>query len=286
MAILNAKVELLSRLSDKTLESQFLAIITEGLNCSAFEGRAVLAAVEEVYGPYLGSQGAKAPPGCISLLAVDADEPAGKPLSLCLKVPVLLQLHRGPQDDRLLREQGAPAFRRARLPDLLQEALAQGGLLTREDLAFRVFFCGTRTISRDLAALRRTGPPPPLPLRGTIHDIGPVLSHRTEIVRMALAGKTMSEISMTMRHSPPAVANYLSTFTRVARLSREGIGREQIAYLLSRGPTLVGKYLELAAECAANPVWLQNLEQMLRAGESGGKIGSFRKGGAPCGNHS
>ena len=39
MGILNAKAELVSRLSDKTLEAQFLAIITDGLNCSPFEGR-------------------------------------------------------------------------------------------------------------------------------------------------------------------------------------------------------------------------------------------------------
>jgi len=287
MGILNAKAELVSRLSDKTLEAQFLAIITDGLNCSPFEGRAVLSAVEEVYGPYLGAEGAKAPPGSISLIAVDADEPAGKPLAACLKRPVLLQLHRGPDDDRLLKEKGPSAFRRERLPALLQEALSQGALLTREDLAFRVFFCGTRTISRDLAALRAIKPhPPALPLRGTVHDIGPVLTHRTQIVSMALDGKTMSEISLAMRHSPAAVANYLSTFTRVARLEREGLGSGQIAYLLGRGPTLVAKYLDLLGRCAGSAAWTQTLEQMLRPGESGGKTGTLARGGDPCGNRS
>src|SRR5690606_21252700 len=192
------------------------------------------------------------------------------------KVPVVLQLHRGAEDDCLLRERGAQAFRRERLPALLQEALSQGGLLTREDLALRVFFCGTRTVSRDLAALRRQPDPPPLPLRGTIHDIGPVLTHRTQIVRMALSGKTMTQISYSMRHSPSAVANYLSTFKRVARLSREGIGCEQIAYLLGRGPTLVEKYLALVQECSGNALWADTLEQMLRTGEAEGKKRSSR----------
>ena len=286
MAVLNSNAELLSRLSDKTLEARFLAIVTEGLNCSPFEGRAVLQAVDEVYGPYLGSHGAKAPPGYISLLAVDADEPAGKPLAACRKVTLLLQLHRGPQDDRLLRDEGAQAFRRERLPALLQEALSQGGLLTREDLAFRVFFCGARTISRDLAALRCADPQPHLPLRGTVHDIGPVLTHRTEIVRLALAGKTMSEISLAMHHSPPAVANYLQTFTRVARLVRENVAADQIAFLLGRGPTLVQKYVELYNGCVGNQLFSQSLEQLLRSGESGGKIGTSPRGGGAHGHRS
>lgn len=286
MAVLNSNAELLSRLSDKTLEARFLAIVTEGLNCSPFEGRAVLDAVGEVYGPYLGSQGAKAPPGYISLLAVDADEPAGKPLAACHKVALLLQLHRGPQDDRLLRDHGAQAFRRERLPALLQEALSQGGLLTREDLAFRVFFCGARTISRDLAELRRADPKTHLPLRGTVHDIGPVLTHRTEIVRLALTGKTMSEISLAMRHTPAAIANYLQTFTRVARLVREGVAADQIAFLLGRGPSLVHKYIELYNGCAGNQLFSQNLEQLLRPGESGGKIGASTRGGSAHGQRS
>jgi len=58
----------------------------------------------------------------------------------------------------LLQKVGPDVFRRARIPDLCQEALSQGGLLTREDLAFRIFAVGTRTVSRDLARLRSEGP--------------------------------------------------------------------------------------------------------------------------------
>ena len=53
-------------------------------------------------------------------------------------------------------------------------------------------------------------------MRSTLHDIGPVLTHRTQIVRLALQGKTTSQICQIMHHSPEAVANYLSTFTRCA----------------------------------------------------------------------
>jgi len=82
-----------------------------------------------------------------------------------------------------------------------QQALSQGALLTREDLAYRVFFVSTRTVSRDLLALRQADPKTPLPLRSNVHDIGPVLTHRTQIVRLALQGKTTSQICQIMKPS-------------------------------------------------------------------------------------
>jgi hypothetical protein len=158
--------------------------------------------------------------------------------------------------------------------------LSQGGLLTREDLAYRVFFVGTRTVSRDLAALRRAQPAPPVPLRSTVHDLGPVLTHRVEIVRQALEGKTTTEICRGLHHSPAAVANYLGTFTRCAQLARRGLHPNQIAFLVRRGPALVARYLDLVKECEADPNRAHHLEELLGLGQAGGKKGPRRGGSA------
>jgi DNA-binding CsgD family transcriptional regulator len=148
---------------------------------------------------------------------------------------------------------------------LCQQALSQGALLTREDLAFRVFFVGLRTISRDLAWLRAHDDRP-LPLRSTVQDIGPVLSHRVEVVELALAGKTTSEICRALRHSPEAVSNYLGTFVRCAQLEREGLDAGQIAFLLKRGRGLIERYLELVRGCAQQKLWSAQLRRMLELG--------------------
>ena len=211
MGIRNKKQETLRRLDSKTLDARFLNEIRNGLNCSPFEAEAVLEVVKEVYFPFLDEQSVKAPPGKVTLIAVSADEPAGKPVVDCEKQSVCLTIHRGPEDDRILQGQGAAGFRQARILDLCQEALSQGALLTREDLAYRVFFVSPRTITRDLNVLRAVKPDVMIPLRSTVHDIGPVLTHRTKIVRLALGGKTMTQICQIMRHSPQAVNNYLST---------------------------------------------------------------------------
>lgn len=271
MGIRHAKKEELERLECKTLDAQFLGLVRDGLGCSPFEAQAVLGAVKEIYFPYLDTAGGQSPPGKVTLVIVDADEPAGKPVALCRKVTVSVTVHRGAEDDQLLQEKGPAALRQARLLEICQEALSQGGLLTAEDLAYRIFYVTPRTISRDLAALRQAEPGLMIPLRSTVHDLGPVLTHRTEIVRLALEGKTTSEICTALRHSPRAVANYLSTFVRCVQLFRRGLQVGQIAFLLRRGRKLVQAYLKLLADCEQDRNYTYHLDELMRLGTAGGE---------------
>ena len=279
MGVRHPKLEELNPLACKTLDAQFSHEIREGLNCSPFEAEAVLEVVCEVYGPYLNGSSGNLLPGRISLVAIAADERAGKPVSECETRTITLTVHRGKVDDELLRKHGMDAFRRARIADLGQEALSQDALLTREDLAYRVFFVGTRTISRDLAELRKQDPQTLIPLRSMVHDIGPVLTHRVQIVRLALEGKTTSQICQIMRHSPMAVANYVSTFTRVAQLAEKKMQAGQIAFLLRRGVGLIKQYLKLLEECREDRNLKYHLKELLKLGQAGGKKRSGRRGG-------
>jgi hypothetical protein len=106
MGVRNRKRETLKRLDSKTLDARFLNEIRNGLNCSPFEAEAVLEVVKEVYFPFLDEQSVKAPPGKVTLIAVSADEPAGKPVADCEKTSVSLTIHRGSEDDRILQERG------------------------------------------------------------------------------------------------------------------------------------------------------------------------------------
>ena len=75
---------------------------------------------------------------------------------------------------------------RSRILRLTAEAREQGGLLSYEDLAFRLFNCGIRTIVRDVQALRRRQIE--VPSRGQQRDIGPGQTHRVQAVRLYLQG--------------------------------------------------------------------------------------------------
>ena len=124
MGVRNQHREAIERLESKTLDARFTTEIQQGLNCSPFEAEAVLDVVKEVYFPFLSSESPQAPPGMITLIAVAADEPAGKPVSHCKKQTVCLTLHRGKVDDRLIHQHGPAGFRQARLLDLCQQALS------------------------------------------------------------------------------------------------------------------------------------------------------------------
>ena len=271
MGIRNLDREVIQRLDSKTLDARFTTEIQEGLNCSPFESEAVLGVVREVYFPFLTAEATEPSPGKITLIAVAADEPAGKPVALCNKQTICLTLHRGKIDDLVFHAQGPAAFRQARLLDLCQQALSQGALLTAEDLAYRVFFVTPRTISRDLKTVRQANPDVLIPMRSTLHDLGPVLTHRTQIIRLALQGKTTSQICQIMHHSPEAIANYLSTFARCAQLADKKMQVGQIAFLLRRGPSLIRKYLDILAECRRDRNMAYHLDELLRIGSCGGE---------------
>lgn len=276
MGTRNRSREVIERLDAKTLDAQFTTEIVHGLNCSPFEANAVLDVVKEIYFPFITAEASTPLPGKLTLVAVAADEPAGKPVAECDKQTVCLTLHRGQVDDLWFQHDGPRGFRRARLLDLCQQALSQGALLSAEDLAYRVFFVTPRTISRDLRFVRDANPNVLIPMRSTLHDLGPVLTHRTQIIKLALQGKTTSEICDIMHHSPEAVANYLSTFQRCALLASKNMEVGQIAFLLRRGPSLIRAYLELLEQCKRDRNMGYHLDELLRVGSCGGEKKSAR----------
>ena len=74
------------------------------------------------------------------------------------------------KEDLIVREQGGVvAVRRYKIARLCREAFDQGGLLTVEDLAYRILNCGERTICRDLSFFRNQNVF--VPLRSTVKDI-------------------------------------------------------------------------------------------------------------------
>ena len=93
VAIRNPKREELRRLVSKTLDAKLRTTIQEGLNCSPFEVRANTDVLHEWFTISLDAADRSARPDKVPLLAVRADEPAGKAVVDCEKVAVCLTLH-------------------------------------------------------------------------------------------------------------------------------------------------------------------------------------------------
>lgn len=238
----NTAIKKWDRLAQKQLDQQFVNEMTHGLQCSPFEARAILDTVYKVYGPYFETSG-NLKPGQILFQVICIDEGPSTRLDDSKQITVTLSLDAGQEDLEIRKKHGVVGLRRHRIQRVCVEAFQQGGLLTVEDLANRLFNCGERTLSRDLQALKEKNII--LPLRSTVKDMGRSISHRSVIVKEWLKGREYTEISRNTHHSLSAVKNYIEKFKRVISLAEEGFDVYTIAFLVKLSAPLVEEYYKL-----------------------------------------
>ena len=245
LMINNTSHSLWDRLQQKTLNQQFTNRLIEGLNCSPFEAHAILDAVYQVFAPQMDTSGQQGL-GDVHMLCTGIENSSAKPLKDANMVRVRLTLDGGDEDLAIRRTGGPVALRRHRTERMAHQAYQQGGLLTLEDLAYRLFNCGMRTLVRDMKHFREQSVV--LPLRSTIKDMGRGISHRSLIIRHWLAGKEYDHISKATHHSPAAVANYVSKFKRCIWLAGQGFDTHTISFLVGLSVKLTEHYWNLYRE--------------------------------------
>jgi len=249
------------RVDAKSLDCLFRRRIEYGANCSPFVSQAILNTVKDVFPLDPEDPDRTLGLGRIKLLIVAANEPAGKPIELCQKVTVTLTLDAGLEDFNTRMAYGVEGLRRARLLRLTAEARDQGGLLSYEDLAYRLLNCGLRTLVRDVQTLRRRDIE--VPSRGQQQDIGPGKTHRVQAVRLYLQGLEANEIARRLYHTLAAIENYVTSFARVALLVKQGYGDDDIAFVIHRSRTLVAAYRQLYHDFHGQRAARQRLQEIL-----------------------
>jgi hypothetical protein len=165
------------------------------------------------------------------------------------------------EDYQVRLAHGVEGLRRARILRLTAEARDQGGLLSYEDLAFRLLNCGVRTIVRDVQALRRRAIE--VPSRGQQMDIGPGQTHRVQAVRLYLKGLETNEIARRLYHTLSSIENYITTFARIVILINKGYADDEIAFVIGRSGPLVAAYRRLHDEFQARPTARRRLDEIL-----------------------
>lgn len=238
----NSSFDRWNRLDSKSLDQQFTYEIIHGLNCSPFEASAVLDTVYKVYN-YHFETNSTLRPGQIRLQLIAIEAKPYQKLSESKQVTVTLTLNDDQEDLDIRKKYGIVALRRHKIERICREAFDQGGLLTVEDLAYRIFNCGVRTICRDLEYFRSRDIF--IPLRSTVKDMGRTLSHRLLIIKQWAKGNEYSDIAKNTNHSLNAVQNYVDKFKRTVALSQAGYDSNRIAFLLRLSATLVEQYIDI-----------------------------------------
>jgi len=257
-----------ARLAAKDAESAIVARICEDFNLTPVLARAHY----EQMARYFADYGHMAlAPGELCYLAVAATEPAGKPIIACRKVQVSVALAAA-EDQQVLGTRGLAAMRRGRLARLARQARVQGGLLTVEDLAY-LTCSSTATVKRDLAACRRDGVA--VPTRGQIRDIGPGVSHKTEVVQLYLWGLQFTDIERRTGHTEGSIQRYLADFRQIAALYARGASIPEIRAATARSAALIGEYIAVyeraRREFPAAPRLHDLLDTQRRATKKGGR---------------
>ena len=257
----NSSFQKWHRLQQKDCDQMFVNKLIEGLNCAPIEAKGVLNIMYEVYQPFFDNS-ASLKPGQVVTQVVSIDASPGLQLSECPMVNVTLTLDAGEEDLKIRKEQGVIGVRRHKLQRISEEAFQQGGLLTVEDFAHRLFNCGERTLTRDLAALRKNNIE--IPLRSTIKDMGRTISHRVMIVNEWLLGKEYSLISRKTNHSVKSVKNYVNKFKRVICLAKQNYEIHSISFIVKLSAKLVKEYYNLYLNAKIVPHRKDELEELLK----------------------
>ena len=137
------------------------------------------------------------------------------------------------------------AFNQARFVRWCQDAYAQGGVLTLLDLSLLSGMSEhyASQLLREYEAEQGTV----VPTRGTVHDIGPSVTHKAEVIRRWLRHQSPAQIARALDHSQQAVDRYISDFQKV-RLLAQKFPPSELPTLTSLSSSVVEQYLHLLAQ--------------------------------------
>jgi hypothetical protein len=231
--------KLVDRLTSKSIKQSIVNQISKDFNLTPLLAEAYFNQIKEYF---LRHADIDLSSGQLHYLAIDENEPAGKPVSLCKKVSVKLTLHKPEEDFTVYKKSGLHGLRQHKLLRVANEAIEQGAVLSYEDLAF-ILTTSTVTIKRDMSSMRRQGII--LPSRGWRHEMGRGQTHKTQILELYFSGYPFSQIEQRTHHSETAIKRYIQDFAKVALLHQKGFSNDQIRIASGFSHCLIGEYLKL-----------------------------------------
>lgn len=188
-------------------------------------------------------------PGQISWPTVHKDEKGsyGKSIGNTRLTPVVLDLVQASDaadraGGKRLREVKKEASAR-----LCCQAYEQDGCMTNAELAV-LLKISPATVGKYIAEFELENSTV-LPRRGTIHDMGPSLTHKKIIInKLFIEQKTVQQVSRETYHSYGAIERYITAFKQILLCWRKGMNLDEIAFSVRKTKRLVNEYLKIIEE--------------------------------------
>jgi Protein of unknown function (DUF1670) len=233
---------LADRLKSKSVRDSIISSIARDFNLTPLLAEAYFSQIKEYFLEHTEIDLAS---GQMHYLAVNENEPAGKPIALCKKTPLKITLHKPDEDLDVYNKSGLHGLRHHKILRIANEAIDQGGILSCEDLAF-ILTSSVVTIKRDMSYMRKKGVV--LPTRGWRHEMGRGQTHKTQILDLYLSGHQFSTIERRTKHSETAIKRYIQDFARVVLLHKKRFSVDQIRISTGFSHRLIGEYLKLSKQ--------------------------------------
>jgi len=247
---------LYDRLLEKTAEQIFLNSLRKEYELSPAESKGILdLAKQTLFGQVPEVVGK------IRYICASQKAKHGKPLKEQEMLEVELTVDSGVEDLNVLKDQGPKALRQFKVLRLTEEAWEQGGSLTQEDLG-RILQVTSRTIRQDINELVKDGNF--IHTRGTDHDIGRSLTHKSRIIELYLEGQTYDTIMRKSRHGAFSIRRYVMSFGRLLLLVSKGIKEtKQLSRLLGQSERSILEYLAIYERHKGGDKWPQVYIELL-----------------------
>lgn len=240
-----------SPLRDKTLSNvlRYLFVTEFGYENKVIFAEAMIERILETINEFV-KPASFLRPGQMLWMAVpnDGQKHTFKPMKEIPKVPVILDLVTDEDLQALANGEDLITVRRRRHARLLDQAYEHGGALAHTDLS-AITLASERQVADDIAYIEKAEERL-LPRRGTVHDVGPTLSHKAEVARLLEAGYLEPDIGRKLSpvHNLRSVERYAQTYKHVLKLLERGFAPGEIGGILSISQRLVKAYLEIVKE--------------------------------------
>lgn len=213
--------------------------------------------------------GSKMKPGQLNWVTVHKDEKCsyGKSIRNTRLTNVVLDLI---QDrDALDRASGKKLreIKKEAVVRLNKQAFEQNGCLTNAETSI-LLKISPSTVSKYIKEYELENKTV-VPRRGTIHDIGPSLTHKKIIIhKLFIERKTVQQTSRETFHSLDAIQRYISCFKQVLLCKKKEFSTEQTAFALGRSTRLIKEYESIIEDYKQKGYVHKNIEDYIVPSES------------------
>ncbi len=181
--------------------------------------------------------------------AVDENETAsyGKTIEKTQLKPVFVELISREDIEAILKGESKKRIRQQASIRLFNQAKSQGAVLTHVDVATMMRLSPT-TIHHYVKAWEKEYNQI-VPRRGTVHDMGPSVSHKRKICYKVISeGKSIEQTARETRHSPEAITRYVKDYKRIYTCLRAGLSPKDTAFAVKVSEKLVYEYINMIHE--------------------------------------